>query len=274
VELIELLHLTRNSEIWLCSSEGMAGQLVIKLGLTPESRPCLEQEIAILRRVQAQSIPGVLYPIWEKSQLTGPELALTFRYIDGGSLANHLHQRDGKLSLAEVNQSLMPQLLQTYARLHRLNPPVIHGDTKPDNVLVDSSRLLVNDFGASAVGPKEKSGWDGEADLGQVPRAATPSYASLDQLHGEQPSWTDDIYSLVVLWCRLVGIDPIDDTQLPPRAPPSEWKKRIRPGLREQLQVAGLTPTQIDAILDGLGPAHKRPDCGELLRVLGQAPAR
>jgi serine/threonine protein kinase len=271
IELVELMHLTRNSEIWLCEVKDVPGRFVTKFGLTRDSRACLIQETDILRRLDSLGIEGVLMPLWDLSIVTGSDRALTFPYVAEGSLAALMERRGVPLPLKEVNGVIMPQLLRTFAGLHRMKPPVVHSDVKPHNILVDRTRdgqprFVVNDCGASAVQPNAPA--EGETEFIPTSRAATPSYASLEQLSGWQPSVSDDLHALCVVWCRLLGVDPFDDTRLPARFSPIHWKERQRPGLQGMLEATVLTEDQVAVILDGLRPGFQRPSCEKMLRVL------
>jgi hypothetical protein len=74
---------------------------------------------------------------------------------------------------------------------------VIHGDLKPQNVMITAeNEVRVLDFGSS------RTAHDADAEERLT---ATPPYASCDVLEGEQPDPRDDLYSLACLSHELLG---------------------------------------------------------------------
>ncbi len=74
---------------------------------------------------------------------------------------------------------------------------VIHGDLKPQNVMITAeNEVRVLDFGSSRTAH--------DADAAER-LTATPPYASCDVLEGEQPDPRDDLYSLACLSHELLG---------------------------------------------------------------------
>lgn len=70
---------------------------------------------------------------------------LVMKLMDGGTLSEKL----GVLSDIEIND-LIRQLSDALSYLHHLPEPMIHGDIKPDNVLIDKSgNYYLTDFGIS-----------------------------------------------------------------------------------------------------------------------------
>ena len=109
------------------------------------------------------------------------------------------------------------QVCSAVAYAHR--SLVIHRDIKPSNVLVDEAghaRLL--DFGisqfADAAGERTQTLW----------RALTPGYAAPEQLRGDPPATTMDVYGLGALLHRLL-------TGRTPQAADADGETTTRPSL-------------------------------------------
>lgn len=82
----------------------------------------------------------------------------TMENVPGGSLERFWHSHGASLVPIETTLELMKQVCRGIAQGHRENPPIIHRDIKPQNILVgyeaDGLRARVSDFGlAKKVNP-------------------------------------------------------------------------------------------------------------------------
>ncbi len=126
-------------------------------------------------------------------------------YIEGNDLQVLLAAGDGiGLSLPTV-LDLVDQLAQTLDHLHGHTPPVVHGDVKPENVVVTADgRAVLIDFGAAM-----RVGDDRE-------RLGTPGFSAPEVLAGEALTPAADVYSLAALTVFLLtGIVPKLGTSWP-----------------------------------------------------------
>jgi eukaryotic-like serine/threonine-protein kinase len=140
----------------------------------------------------------------------------TMEYVDGASLATVIHSR-GPLARGAV-LSVAKQLLRALAVAH--DHGVVHGDLKPQNLLIGSGGLLkVTDFGVarlvrSANPSREGAAPESDAGGSAMSRLSgavlgTPEYMAPEQLIGEPSSARTDIYAAgVVLHECLTGSTP------------------------------------------------------------------
>ncbi|KFE71580.1 Adenylate cyclase [Hyalangium minutum] len=136
-----------------------------------------------------------------------------FEYVPGQTLTQVLASEKA-LSAWETTQ-LMLQVLDALECAHRAK--VVHRDLKPQNIMVSHTGVrrnaLVLDFGLGTL-PAESS-----EDLAKITQTqevlGTPTYASPEQLRGEQVSPRSDLYSwgLIFLEC-LTGHRAVDGPTL------------------------------------------------------------
>lgn len=159
---------------------------------------------------------------------------LAMELVDGGTLAGRI--KDGPLPFSEIAQ-IASQIVE--ALRVSLQFDIIHGDIKPNNLLIKKSGdVKLSDFGMARSASKE----DEDSDFG-----GTPNYLAPELLHGEQPSVQSDMYALgVTLYELTFGRIPveltgstfrewIDSHQNSALVFPSPWPEHIPAGWRELL---------------------------------------
>lgn len=127
--------------------------------------------------------------------------ALVQDYIPGQSLQQLLDE--GKRFTEEQVRSIATQVLKILIYLHRLNPPILHRDIKPNNLIWgEDEQVYLVDFGAVA-DPTAVEG----ATFTVV---GTAGYAPLEQFYGKAVP-ASDLYALgATLIHLLTGTSPAD----------------------------------------------------------------
>ncbi len=124
---------------------------------------------------------------------------LILEYVEGDRLDRYCDVR--KLSIAE-RLRLFRQVCDAVDYAHR--NLILHRDLKPANILVTAEGIVkLLDFGTAALVCEDKDITVTRA------RMLTPRYASPEQLRGERPGVTGDVFSLgVILFELLTGAWP------------------------------------------------------------------
>jgi eukaryotic-like serine/threonine-protein kinase len=155
----------------------------------------------ILKRLQHKALPRV-YHVFENDRLK--RVYLLMDYIQGRNLEVLRAEQPGTYFTLPMVKVIMAPVVDALQYLHSQDPPIVHRDVKPENIIVPlrGGEAVLADFGSA----KE-----------YVPGTATtvvghrsPGYAALEQYRtGTSPS--TDMYGLgATLYALLTGITPID----------------------------------------------------------------
>ncbi|OQB92798.1 MAG: Serine/threonine-protein kinase PknB [Verrucomicrobia bacterium ADurb.Bin122] len=166
--------------------------------------------------------------------------AVSMEFVDGASLTERRMQQPGQVFSAT---QLRPWVEQLCAALHYAHEKakIAHRDLKPANLMVDArGDLKVADFGISATLADTTT-----RASKQVTSSGTPVYMSPQQMMGEKPAPTDDIYSLgATLYEMLTGKPPFYTgnilLQVQNKVPPSMAERR------EELEVKSADPIPLE----------------------------
>ncbi len=161
----------------------------------------LRREAGLLMRLVAH--PGL--PTVRSDLVDGDRYYMISDYVDGNDLQSLLVAGDDAGLALPTVLDLIDQLAQTLDHLHGHSPPVVHGDLKPENVVVTGdARAVLIDFGAAM-----RVGDDRE-------RLGTPGFSAPEVLAGEALTPAADVYSLAALTVFLLtGIVPKLGTSWP-----------------------------------------------------------
>ena len=156
-----------------------------------------EQEVLLARKVTHPNLCPI-YDIAHCPDTAPPCLFLTMKLLAGETLAARL-RHPGAVPRDQA-VSIIRQLTAGIAAIH--DAGVIHGDIKPNNVMLDCSGhamcLSIMDFGLARLHESENTG------ITRSLVAGTPGYLAPELLRGQRPTQTTDLFALGVLLHKLL----------------------------------------------------------------------
>ncbi len=178
-------------EVWLAVDQQTREELAIKrlpaeLAGDTAALNDLTREVEKSRNLNHPNIIRI-------HQLLHPEAEpafVTLEYVDGQDLASLRLQQPGHMFVWENLRPLMTQLCDAleYAHQHK----IVHRDLKPANMLVDrQGNLKLADFGIAATMAESLSRSSMQGSV-----SGTSVYMSPQQMRGELPKASDDLYAL------------------------------------------------------------------------------
>ena len=189
--------------VWLATDNELQEEVAIKL-LAPElagdavTLADLKREVQKSRRLSHEHI----IRIHDLSNLPGELPFITMEFIRGSNMdAVRLNQPDGLMSWKHL-RSVAVQLAEALDYAHRQK--IVHRDLKPANMMVtEDYTLKLADFGIAATlnDSTARSSLAGTV-------SGTLTYMSPQQLQGEDPRGSDDIYSLGATLYNLIAGRP------------------------------------------------------------------
>lgn len=160
-------------------------------------------ECEILKRLDHPSLPRV-YHVFEYERLK--RVYLLMEYIKGKNLEDLREERPDRRFPLQVVLAIMAPIVDALSYLHQQEPPIVHRDIKPDNIIVpmDGGEAVLVDFGTA----KEFIS-DGTTT---VFRHGSPGYAPVEQYSpGSRTNLRTDVYGLgATLYTLLTGVTPLD----------------------------------------------------------------
>ena len=174
-----------------------------------------EKELVVRVMQQGGRHPNIV-PLLD-CNLDGDTPWLKYEYVSGGTLGDLMRdwadlartERDTR-----VTEALFT-LTSAVGHFHSMQPPIVHRDLTPQNVLVcrsnGSDLLRITDFGiggaaidhAIATETQRGGGHPGRMPT-QVSGAFSNLYASLEQKRGERPDPRDDVHALGVIAYQMM----------------------------------------------------------------------
>lgn len=170
--------------------------LLDDLGRDPAARRRLLQEARSTAALMHPSIVTLYDAIEEDGQTY-----LVMEYVQGRGLRDVLEA--GPLPIARAVDIAL-QLANALAFAHQRG--IVHGDIKPENVIIDTAgRPKLLDFGIARM--------TASAEAMQTTLLGTALYVAPEQLEGQPPTAASDIYAAgLVLYEMLVGRLPFEGT--------------------------------------------------------------
>ena len=161
-------------------------------GSTWSGYKAYKQELDILQKLDCKGIPQYLSSIETKDGF-----CLIQEYISASSLKNR------HLSICQVKQVGL-KVLDILIYLQAQDPPILHRDLKPDNILLDEEfNAYLIDFGFASLRKEEISG--------SSVFKGTPGFIAPEQII--QPTLASDIYGLGVTLVCLLSNKSISEIQ-------------------------------------------------------------
>jgi len=169
---------------------------------SPEAIKQFQRETKILAGLNHSNMPRVRAYFIE-----GNAQYMVMDFIPGRSLAEALKAAQERLKSPIPESNLLKwanQICTALSYLHEQNPPIVHRDVKPENIIVgENDQAYLVDFGIAKIDPTLKTS--------TVALGITPGYAPPEQ-YGRTSDHTDartDIYALgATLYHMLTGQRP------------------------------------------------------------------
>jgi Tol biopolymer transport system component len=207
------------------------------LETAPDAQHQFQREALLLSNLHYPNLPRVTDYFF----ISGQGQYLVMDFVEGDDLQSILDKTGGPLSEEQV-LPWVRQVCDALAYLHSQNPPIIHRDVKPRNIIITpTGRAMLVDFGiAKRYDPQTKT------TVGA--RAVTPGYSPNEQYGHGRTDATSDIYSLgATLYSLLTGQVPVESVQrtATPMLTPRSLNPAITPGVESAtLKAMELSSTQ------------------------------
>jgi serine/threonine protein kinase len=232
--------------VWLVHDRRLREEVALKFVLqavaaSPEAIDALMAEAARSRKLTHPNIVRIHDFISDAVGDAQPDLAgISMEYVDGESLAYWRLRQPGKCFDVEQIAPWIDQLCQALTYAHAPKRRVIHRDLKPANLLLSSDgELKVADFGIAC------SLLNSVTHIGSRLSSGTPPFMSPQQLGGDWPSESDDIYSLgATIYSLLTGTPPFHQGDI--RSQVIGKLAEPMPERRERLGAASRSPIPAD----------------------------
>jgi WD40 repeat protein/tRNA A-37 threonylcarbamoyl transferase component Bud32 len=142
--------------------------------------------------------PGL--PLVREDFFVDDRYVIAMDWIEGADL-EALLEREGRQGLdAALAIDYLEQAAEGLEHLHSHDPPVVHGDVKPANLILTSSgRIVVVDFGLSSTPTDD------------LRRAGTAGYVAPEVAAGARPTAASDVYSFAATALTLLTGEPPAD---------------------------------------------------------------
>ena len=256
--IVERLGVGGVGQVWLAEDADMGGmEVAIKVLSAALARDA--DAVEAFRREAAVALklthPGIcrLYTL----DTAGEVKFLAMEHIRGRTLAAELQDRPGRAIPLDELVAMFAPLAEALDHAHGLQPPILHRDIKPGNIMIapgGAAKLM--DFGIAC-----------EVEHAAAQASMTPRYASPEQFRGREMTPASDVYSFAaVVYECLAGRPYVGGEE------DVSWAILERPFPAIESQAAGVNA----ALASGLAksPQDRPASAGELLQRLADAASR
>lgn len=201
--LIRILGKGGMGVVWLARDERLQEELALKFlaGEISHDKEALDDMRRETLKSRKLSHPNVIR-IHDLFEGDGEAPFITMEYSDGKPLNMLKAEQEQRLFAWDVLKPLVQQLCSALDYAH--SQRIIHRDLKPGNMILDAGGTLkLADFGLAA------SAADSLSRLSRDRGASgTPAYMSPQQMRGQAPQVSDDIYALGATLYELLTSKP------------------------------------------------------------------
>jgi WD40 repeat protein/class 3 adenylate cyclase/tRNA A-37 threonylcarbamoyl transferase component Bud32 len=239
-ELLETLGIGGEARVVKALDHQHERLVALKIRTARDARA--REELLGEARILLGIAPHPALPLVREDFFDGDSYVVAMDWVDGTDLAKLLADRGRPGLAASSVLAYLAQAAEALTHLHSQDPPVIHGDVKPANlILTKGARIKLVDFGLSSApdAPRRRTG--------------TPGFRAPELAADGAPSRASDIYALAATAFALL-------TGSPPSGRLPSWEG-IDPAQAERLE---------EAIRLGLAtdPARRPTTPGELVERL------
>ncbi|MBQ6348239.1 MAG: protein kinase [Clostridia bacterium] len=197
--------------VFLAERRDTGRAVLIKVTRSPEERLCLKNEYELLKRLERVGDPAAArFPSAIEYLEAGDSGALVREYIPGQSMEEYVESEPARPGIArDMALKCLISVLEQLIVLHRMRPPVIHRDIKPQNVILDDR----GDFHLIDLGIAREYRAGDAADTRVMGTSLT---APPEQYGFRQTDARSDIYSAGVLlrYCLTQEYDEAADAHI------------------------------------------------------------
>ncbi len=174
---------------------------VVALKIRSVSSEGLRDELLREARILYGLGPHAGLPVVREDFFEGDEYVVAMDWVDGTDLAKLVDERGAPGLPPSSVMTYLAQVAEALTHLHTHDPPVVHGDIKPANlVLAQTGRIVLVDFGVSS-SPTSASR-----------RSGTPGFLAPEVASGGAPTRASDVYALAATaHALLTGEAPSGD---------------------------------------------------------------
>jgi len=192
-------------EVWLVRHEWNDAKRALKFCTDPATRERLvtHEKQAVVRAMRHTNNHPNIVPLLECS-LDGQYPWLMYEYVEGGTLADALERWKARPVRTRFGKAVraLHAIAGALAVCHKLNPPLVHRDIKPHNILMAGKVPRITDFGLS--GSVAVAHGEGLRLPTVLHAMGTMCYAPPEQLFGSDPDPRDDVYALGITAYQLL----------------------------------------------------------------------